>query len=228
MGKNKRKRRRKITYFNPPFSQNVRSNIGKMFFKALEKCFPEGHILRKVVNKNTVKLSYKCMPNMKKIISSHNKRITGLNRVAPTSQPKCNCQHKEECPLPGRCQTDKVVYQATVTDENHNIETYTGLTCRTFKERHYKHKNSFKYRNSDNSTTLSSHIWSLKDRGVPFSLEWDIIDRAPPFNPTTRKCRLCLKEKYHIMFSRDGASLNERSEVFSTCRHRLKDLLSSV
>ena len=168
------------------------------------------------------------MPNMKKVISCHNRIVTDANRVQPTNPSMCNCQQKQECPLPSRCLTDKVVYQATVTDENQNRETYTGLTSQTFKERHYKHKNSFKYKDSENSTTLSTHIWDLKDRGVPFSLEWDIIDRAPPFNPTTRKCRLCLKEKYHIMFSREGASLNQRSEIFNTCRHRLRDLLANV
>ena len=224
----KRKRSRKITYFNPPFSQNVRTNIGAKFFKILEKCFPQGHVLRKIVNKNTVKLSYRCMPNMKKVLSSHNKKVAGTFGVVPANQPNCNCQQKDKCPLPGRCQTKKVVYRATVIDENDNQETYTGLTCRSFKERHYKHKNSFKYKNSENSTTLSTHIWSLKERGVPFNIEWDIIDRAPPFYPTTRKCRLCLKEKYHIMFSGGGASLNSRSEIFSTCKHRLTDLLANV
>ena len=187
---NRRKRSRKITYFNPPFSQNVKTKIGEKFFKILAKCFPEGHVLRKIINKNTVKLAYRCMPNMKKVISCHNRIVTDANRVQPTNPSMCNCQQKQECPLPGRCLTDKVVYQATVTDENQNRETYTGLTSLTFKERHYKHKNSFKYKDSENSTTLSTHIWDLKDRGVPFSLEWDIIDRAPPFNPTTRKCRL--------------------------------------
>ena len=168
------------------------------------------------------------MPNMTKFLSKHNSQISRPNRPPQTRTSMCNCQKKDECPLPGRCLTDKVVYTATVTDENDNIETYTGLTCKTFKERHYKHKNSFKYQNSDNSTTLSSYIWGLKDRGVPYSIAWDIIDRAPPFNPNTRKCRLCLKEKYHIMFSRDMASLNLRSEMFNTCRHRLKDLLVNV
>ena len=48
--------------------------------------------------------------------------------------------------------------------------------------------------------TFNPHL-GFERQGVPFSLEWDIIDRAPPFNPTTRKCRLCLKEKYHIILN---------------------------
>ena len=163
-GRKKRKRGRKITYFNPPFSQSVKTNVGGKFLKILDKCFPKGHILRKILNRNTVKISYRCMPNMTKFLSKHNSQISRPNRPPQTRTSMCNCQKKDECFLPGRCLTDKVVYTATVTDENDNIETYTGLTCKTFKERHYKHKNSFKYQNSDNSTTLSSYIWGLKDR----------------------------------------------------------------
>ena len=28
--------------------------------------------------------------------------------------------------------------------------------------------------------------------------QWDLVDQAPTFNPTTRKCRVCLKEKNQI------------------------------
>ena len=36
---NKVKRKRKIIWFNPPFSLNVKTNIGKMFFEILKKTF---------------------------------------------------------------------------------------------------------------------------------------------------------------------------------------------
>ena len=66
-------RRRQITWFNPPFSSNVQTNIGEKFLKLIDKCFPQNHPLRKVINRNTVKVSYKCMPNMK--ISKHNHKV---------------------------------------------------------------------------------------------------------------------------------------------------------
>ena len=40
----KRKRRRKIIWFNPPFSLNVKTNTGKLFFKMLKKHFPKANI----------------------------------------------------------------------------------------------------------------------------------------------------------------------------------------
>ncbi|GFS16873.1 beta-hexosaminidase, partial [Elysia marginata] len=69
------RRKRRITWFSPPYSKNVSSNIDKKFFDLLNSCFPPNHKLHKIINKNTVKLSYSCMPNIKQIISSHNKRI---------------------------------------------------------------------------------------------------------------------------------------------------------
>ena len=51
-----RKRRRKIVWFNPPYSKNVETDIGKQFFKLMEKNFPNNHILNPIINKNSVKL----------------------------------------------------------------------------------------------------------------------------------------------------------------------------
>ena len=80
----------------------------------------------------------------------------------------------------------------------------------------------------EHETTLSAHIWNLRRRNQNYSIHWNIKDKATPFNPVTRKCRLCLKEKYHIIFQPEGASLNTRSELFSTCRHRLSGLLANT
>ena len=47
--------------------------------------------------------------------------------------PGCNCKNKNEiCPMDGKCQTDKVVYKATVTEQDGTTNTYTGVTKRTF------------------------------------------------------------------------------------------------
>ena len=54
---------RNIIWFNLPFNKNVLTNIGRAFIIFVDKCFPTGHKLRKVFNKNTVKLSYSCTPS---------------------------------------------------------------------------------------------------------------------------------------------------------------------
>ena len=60
----RRTRSRNVTWFNPPFSQSISTNIGQKFLKILDSCFPVGHELRQVINRNTVKISYSTMPNM--------------------------------------------------------------------------------------------------------------------------------------------------------------------
>ena len=55
---------------------NVRTNIGKTFFKLMGKHFPNGNPLHKIFNKNNFKISYSCMGNMASIISSHKIRMS--------------------------------------------------------------------------------------------------------------------------------------------------------
>ena len=73
---NRRNRRRNIIWFNPPFSQTVSTNVGKRFLNLLDKHFPPNNQLHKIFNRNTVKVSYSCTPNMGSIIKSHNKKLT--------------------------------------------------------------------------------------------------------------------------------------------------------
>ena len=71
-----RKRQRdNILWYNPPFSKNVSTNIGHKFLNLVDKHFPKDHKLRKIFNRNTIKISYSCMNNTMQIIDSHNKRI---------------------------------------------------------------------------------------------------------------------------------------------------------
>ena len=69
----KEKRKRKIIWFNPPFSMNVKTNAGKTFLKLIQRHFPKRHPMQKIFNRSTVKISYYCMRNMKTVISTHNK-----------------------------------------------------------------------------------------------------------------------------------------------------------
>ena len=64
----RRNRPRKILWFNPPYNMEVVNNLGKEFFKLLKRNFPSGRPLHKIFNKNCVKLSYSCMPNINVII----------------------------------------------------------------------------------------------------------------------------------------------------------------
>ena len=130
---NKSKRARNITWYNPPFDLGVSTNIGQEFLKILRTCFPQSHPLGKLFNKNTVKISYSCMPNIKNIIDGQNKKIqNGHTNPIINNNNKCNCRRGTTCPLDGNCLAESIVYSATV--ESHNSkETYVGLTEGTFK-----------------------------------------------------------------------------------------------
>ena len=65
-----RNRKRNIVWFNPPYSQTVKTNIGKIFFHLINKHFPKSNKLHKIFNRNTIKISYSCMKNLNSIISS--------------------------------------------------------------------------------------------------------------------------------------------------------------
>ena len=62
--KKKKNRSKPVTWFNPPFSMNVATHVGNEFLKLIDKHFPPGNILHPVLNRQTVKVGYRCMPNM--------------------------------------------------------------------------------------------------------------------------------------------------------------------
>ena len=86
----KRKRHRKIVWFNPPYSVNLKTNIGRKFLLLIDKHFPKGSLLHPLINRYKVKLSYRCLPNMGAIISKHNSKL--MNEVS--ENPRCKCQDK--------------------------------------------------------------------------------------------------------------------------------------
>ena len=48
---------RNITWFNPPYSQNVKTKVGKSFLTLIDKNFPKSNPLHRIFNRNTLKLS---------------------------------------------------------------------------------------------------------------------------------------------------------------------------
>ena len=219
-----RKRSRKITWFNPPFDLKVKTNVGKSFISIVETCFPEGHPLRKIFNRNTLKISYSCTPNIKSIIDNHNNAKLKNDTIQVNS---CNCREKTKCPLNGACKQSKIVYQAKVQAEDATIEYYIGLTDTDFKARLANHKQSFNKNNLKNSTELSKYVWSLKDRNINYNITWKVLGKTSSYNNRSNKCNLCTLEKYFILCHPDKATLNQKSGLINSCRHSNKFLLAN-
>ena len=69
-----RNRKRNVTYYNPPYSKNVKTKVGQTMLYLIRKHFPSDYPLHKILNRNTIKVSYCCMPNMKYLISRSNQK----------------------------------------------------------------------------------------------------------------------------------------------------------
>ena len=67
---NKKSRKHNILWFNPLDSKSVKTNIGKLFLRLINKYFPPTHKYSKIFNRNTIKISHICMPNIKSKIST--------------------------------------------------------------------------------------------------------------------------------------------------------------
>ena len=78
-----------------------------------------------------------------------------------------------------------------------------------------------------NYTELSKHIWNLKQKNIVYSIKWKILKRAKSYSNVSKRCNLCLWEKYFIICKPNMATLNRQNELVSTCRHANRFLLKN-
>ena len=225
-------RSRNCIWFNPPYSLAVSTNLTKLYADIIKKAFPKNHLyLNKLFNKNNLKMSYSCAPNMDKIVSTHNMKLLDIKDVNQPQPKTCSCSaaDKINCPLDNVCLSTEIVYQADVSSTDGATKHYIGLTEPTFKKRLYNHRKSFKNREYEHETTLSTYIWQLKDKNIGYSIKWKLLKQSRAYSPITQKCHLCLDEKLLILKNyTNPAFLNKSSELFGKCRHRLKHLLKKA
>ena len=226
--KKKRKRTRNPIYYNPPFSLNVKTNIGSSFLKLVDKHFPKGSKLHKHFNRSTIKVSYSTMQNMQKQINRHNAKVltSGMDN---TNTRTCNCMTGRECPLNGLCLAySSVVYQADVECKD-TTKTYYGLTSNTFKKRWYSHNSNFENPEQAQKTTLSTYVWKCRKENLFFpKITWSIKSKANALSSGGYQCDLCLTEKLTILMANPKNTLNKRDEIMTKCRHKQKYLLSET
>ena len=86
-------------------------------------------------NRNNVKVSNSCMPNMENIINIHNKNI--INPPKDSIIRTCNCIRKHQGPLNEKCLTNNVLYKASIkpNEENSKTKTYCGVIETAFNLR---------------------------------------------------------------------------------------------
>ena len=129
--------------------------------------------------------------------------------------------------MDGNCNVESIIYQSEVTSQT-TRETYIGLCDTPFKLRYRNHTSSFRNERYRNATELSKHVWNLKDQNIQYNIKWRKIKQARSYSNVTKKCNLCLREKYFILCRPEVSSLNNRNELVSCCRHSRKFLLRNV
>ena len=224
-------RKRKIIWFNPPYSQSVVNNVGKYFLNLIDKHFPPHHKYRKLFNRNTVKISYSCMINVKNHINQHNRKVLTNGTGNSTSDlRKCNCLNAPDCPLDGKCLEKEVLYQGAVSTNlaNYKEKLYKGICATKFKSRYCNHKKAFINERYRNDTELSKEVWNVREQNGTPKIKWSILGKYSSYNPISKRCNLCLNEKLEIAIYKGENLLNKRSEVISKCRHRNKYKLSNL
>ena len=232
--KRKNRQRNNILRYNPPFGKNTTTNIGHTFLAPIDKHFPKDHKLRTIFNRNNIKVSQGCMNNTKQIINNHNKSMLTASIQTDDSSAAadtinnsktCNCRQKNTYPLDGNCLQSSILYQTIVTRKDNNTkETYIRLTEKDFKTRYRNHTASFCHAKHRNSTELSKHIRTLKDDNIEYLISWRILSSHSPYNSSSKRRNLYLKEKFIMICRPELLTLKKRNQIVSSCHHRNKAL----
>ena len=161
----------------------MNTNIAEEFLNLLDK--PPPHFAQ-CYEQNCIKVSYRCLPNMDSVVVNHNAKIMN----------NCNCQtsKKPVCPMPGKCNQDGVVYQATISSDGGRSANYVGL-AKNFKKRWRKHKSTLNDKNAEGGSTMSTYFHEEKDgaRNPEIKLKY-LETNIQTFKYVPKDCRLCLRE----------------------------------
>ena len=153
--------------------------------------------MNKIFSHNTIKVSYCCTQNLGNIIKLYNKKPINSNNqiILP-----CNCRRKEDCPFQGKCRANDVVYKLLLQQLVFPIKFIQELHKESFKNSLTNHDTYFKNESKIDNTTLAKYIQDLKlEHNVMPTLKWHIFKSVIPYLNITKKCRLCLQEKFEIL-----------------------------
>ena len=181
----------------PPLERCIGNKFGKKVFELVDHHFPRDSPLRKLFNRNSVKISCSCTKNIKTIISSKNNKLLKPANGNDVNRRECNCRNPRNCLLNGKCLKEGLIYSSKVIS-NLGTREYIGVTKNTFKERWDGHNFDANHIDYRTRTTLANYIWSLKERNIPFSQTWQIETHAKSYCPEIGYYNACCMEKYLI------------------------------
>ena len=96
-----------------------------------------------------------------------------------TSKVLCNCRNKENCPMEGMCNSEKVVFQASNfhMEDCKEEKVYIGISAGNWKQR-FCNRHSFSNPLLRNQTSLTKWFRSLRDRVLTPQIKWRLIKKS--------------------------------------------------
>ena len=187
----RRNRNRRVTWFNPPYSQNAKKDIGKPFINLVRKHFPKTNRYKKIFKLNTLKLSYCCTSKIRNFIKRHYPKV--LNKTHHKDKPvsNCNCKSKSNCLLNGKCLTECLVYKPIFATSNKSFAS-SGIYEWEQKASYINHTKSLRNYECMSETELSKQVGDSKDNDFDKNLSWTMHRKASPFKFGSEICELCL------------------------------------
>ena len=144
-------------------------------------------------------MAYRTMPNFASIIKGINIKVTDKfmkekneefdrklkENKKPRGRPKyvtkkdCNCEATHPCPLESKCNRNDVVYKAEISSSDLDVDKcyYIG-GAKHFKQRYANHLTTFRNKNIQEECSLKDFVWILKDRGINFTIKWQILKQS--------------------------------------------------
>ena len=79
-----------------PFNINVLTDVAITFLIFIDEHFRKDKKSSKIFNRNTIKVSYNCLPNVKQTIFNNKHSLLQLHRIKESTQDSklCNCRQK--------------------------------------------------------------------------------------------------------------------------------------
>ena len=155
-------------------------------------------------NRNTVKVSYSCLPNMKSKISKYNCKILATTPQAPPQNVKmCSCSRNTTCPMDGKCLEKDILYIARITSDLPNYNEYKGICSTTWKECCGNHRKAFRNDDYEKDSALSEEVRNIKRKDGQYTIQWQKHQNFESYTPEMIKCSLCMNEKLEMRFTKE-------------------------
>ena len=172
----------------------VQSTIQCKHSLFLDKYFPSQNKFHKLFNRNTVKMSYCCMSNMKAIINSHNYEIT--NHATITKVRTYICIDKERCMLSQNCLINNIIYKAVSRSANplYKENVYFNKAETEIKLQHLNQKMPFKFIKHKTDTNISNKVWQIKKSKKAPVITWEKVQNISSYNTNSKRCYIWMKK----------------------------------